>query len=240
MDLISRAAAIDAIEAVFPVDPMKSEYAQGIACGAALAKTYIEQLPSAQQEQCKDAVSKASVLETYADLYDVFDDNKGIQNELHKVFDRINNLPSAQPESEDITFWKKRAREYEGMIKELVDEMARGIKIDSVLITEEGVVFKKEKPEQRWIPMTERLPDVAQRVLLSGHGQVMIGMLHSFGKYSLEPTGISYVYPKDDIEAWMPLPEPYKDDPCNGCGYLDESCVGEGCGKLTERKEGEA
>ena len=64
--------------------------------------------------------------------------------------------------------------------------------------------------EQRWIPCSERLPDVAQRVLLSGHGQVMVGMLHSFGKYSLEPTGISYVYLKDDIEAWMPLPEQYK------------------------------
>ena len=66
------------------------------------------------------------------------------------------------------------------------------------------------QPAQRWIPVSERLPDVAHRVLLSGHGQVMVGMLHSFGKYSLEPTGISYVYPKDDIEAWMPLPEPYK------------------------------
>ena len=49
IDLISRQAAIDVIDAVFPVDPMKSEYAQGIACGAALAKTYVEQLPSAQQ-----------------------------------------------------------------------------------------------------------------------------------------------------------------------------------------------
>ena len=36
-DLISRQAAIDVIDAVFPVDPMKSEYAQGIACGAARA-----------------------------------------------------------------------------------------------------------------------------------------------------------------------------------------------------------
>ena len=62
---------------------------------------------------------------------------------------------------------------------------------------------------QQWIPCSERLPDVAQRVLLSGHGQVMVGMLHSSGKYSLEPTGIAYVYPKDDIEAWMPLPESY-------------------------------
>jgi len=49
-DCISRQAAINVIDAVFPVDPMKSEYAQGIACGAALAKTYVEQLPSAQPE----------------------------------------------------------------------------------------------------------------------------------------------------------------------------------------------
>jgi hypothetical protein len=49
-DLISRQAAIEVIDAVFPVDPLKSEYAQGIACGAALAKTYVEQLPSAQPD----------------------------------------------------------------------------------------------------------------------------------------------------------------------------------------------
>ena len=65
---------------------------------------------------------------------------------------------------------------------------------------------------QKWIPVSEGLPDVAQRVLLSGHGKVMIGRLHSFGKYSLEPTGISYIYPKDAIEAWMPLPNPYKEE----------------------------
>jgi len=50
-DLISRQAAIEVIDAVFPVDPMKSEYVQGIACGAALAKTYVEQMPSAQPER---------------------------------------------------------------------------------------------------------------------------------------------------------------------------------------------
>ena len=50
-DLISRRAALDVIDAVFPVDPMKTEYAQGIACGAALAKTYVEQLPSEQPER---------------------------------------------------------------------------------------------------------------------------------------------------------------------------------------------
>ena len=56
MDLISRQKAIDAIDAIFPVDPTKSEYAQGIACGAALAKTYVGQLPSSQPEiiLCRD------------------------------------------------------------------------------------------------------------------------------------------------------------------------------------------
>jgi hypothetical protein len=58
-DLISRAAAIEVIDAVFPVDQMKSEYAQGIACGAALAKTYVEQLPSAQPETAKRIVGKS-------------------------------------------------------------------------------------------------------------------------------------------------------------------------------------
>ena len=45
-----------------------------------------------------DAVSKADVLETYAELYDVFDDYKEIKKELHKVYDKLNALPSAQVE----------------------------------------------------------------------------------------------------------------------------------------------
>ena len=52
-DLIDRQAAIEAIDAVFPVDPTMSEYVRGITCGAALAKTYIKQLPSAQPERPK-------------------------------------------------------------------------------------------------------------------------------------------------------------------------------------------
>ena len=59
----------------------------------------MEALISRQDAQpCKDAVSKADVLETYAELYDVFDDNKEIKNELHKIYDKINALQAAQPE----------------------------------------------------------------------------------------------------------------------------------------------
>lgn len=50
-DLISRQAAMDVIDKIFPVDPMRNDYTQGITCGAALAKTYVGQLPSAQPER---------------------------------------------------------------------------------------------------------------------------------------------------------------------------------------------
>lgn len=55
-DTIYREAAIEALEKIFAADPMKSEYTEGITCGAALAIEYIKQLPPAQHEiiQCKD------------------------------------------------------------------------------------------------------------------------------------------------------------------------------------------
>ena len=39
-----------------------------------------------------DLVSKSSVLDIYAELYDVFDDNKAIQKELDKVYDKLRRL----------------------------------------------------------------------------------------------------------------------------------------------------
>ena len=50
-DLIDRQQAIDVIDKIFPADPMRNDYTQGITCGAALATEYIKQLPSAQPER---------------------------------------------------------------------------------------------------------------------------------------------------------------------------------------------
>lgn len=50
-DCISRQAAIDVIDKIFPVDPMRNEYTKGITCGAALAMEYIKQLPSAEPKK---------------------------------------------------------------------------------------------------------------------------------------------------------------------------------------------
>jgi len=50
-DLIERQKAIEAINKIFPADPMRDDYTQGITCGAALANIYVAQLPSAQPER---------------------------------------------------------------------------------------------------------------------------------------------------------------------------------------------
>ena len=39
-----------------------------------------------------DMVSKAEVLDIYAELYDEFDDAPGVINVLHKVYDKLNRL----------------------------------------------------------------------------------------------------------------------------------------------------
>lgn len=146
--LISRQAAIDAL-----ADDL-SYYGSGDerAFGMSRAIGIIEKLPLAQPQSCKDAVSKADVLEIYSELYDVFDDNKEIKNELHKIYDKINALQAAQP--------------------------------------------------QRWIPVTERLPEY-------GTGVVTINKDDEYE--------INHVIDEEDGEwffdgavAWMPLPEVFK------------------------------
>ena len=68
----------------------------------------------------------------------------------------LRSLPSVQPTQDDeVTFWKKRAREYEDMITGLVAEQAKGIRLDSIEITGESIIFKKSQSERKtgtWIP----------------------------------------------------------------------------------------
>ena len=96
-DLISKQAAIDAL-GERPMVWVGSDYELGARNQYDADVLALETVPSAQPQSCKDAVSKADVLETYSELYDVFDDNKEIKNELHKIYDKINALQAAQPE----------------------------------------------------------------------------------------------------------------------------------------------
>lgn len=66
------------------------------------------------------------------------------------------------------------------------------------------------QPEQRWIPVSERLPEVGKGVLLTTtFPTLVIGWLKSDGKWLIyENDGNSF---QDYITAWMPLPEPYRE-----------------------------
>lgn len=184
-DTISRQAAIEVIDAVFPVDPMKSEYAQAIACGAALAKTYVEQLPSAQPEPCEDAVSRQAVKEWLAKWEGYID-----ADIIARMQYRIIDIPSAQPEPLDE--WCTDCKEYD-KDKHCCPRWNR-------VIRQTLKDMKEEQPEPHWIPCSERLPEERQEILATttdnAWGDVVIIRTY-------------YKEMHKSVIAWMPLPEPY-------------------------------
>ena len=64
----------------------------------------------------------------------------------------------------------------------------------------------------RWIPVTERLPAYGEDVILSMYGDYCIGYLVStYEGIGYEWHHSGYIYDFDEVQAWMPLPEPYKE-----------------------------
>ena len=75
--------------------------------------------------------------------------------------------------------------------------------------------FPESVEESRWIPVSERLPEYGRYVLISCEGFEA----PSVGKYEEDDIGgtfyLSEDMPCEDfgivVEAWRPLPEPYKE-----------------------------
>ena len=65
---------------------------------------------------------------------------------------------------------------------------------------------------QKWIPCSERLPEVGQNVLLSsGNGMFTVeGWLKNDGDWY--QFRWNKIWSSDYIDAWMPLPEPYEEN----------------------------
>lgn len=64
-------------------------------------------------------------------------------------------------------------------------------------------------PTQRWIPVTERLPEEEQEVLFCVHtGGIYVGYIymHPLLKFPMADCFIM----EGEVVAWMPLPEPYR------------------------------
>lgn len=65
--------------------------------------------------------------------------------------------------------------------------------------------------EPRWIPVTERLPAYGEEVLLSTNGDCRIGYLvPTYDERQYEWHHLGFFYFFNEVDAWMPLPEPYK------------------------------
>lgn len=79
--------------------------------------------------------------------------------------------------------------------------------------------------QTRWVPVSEKLPEVNQRVLVTSYGRVCYAMMTSADGNSGYPifrlqdslnerviceTTVHSEYTTSRITAWMPLPQPYK------------------------------
>ena len=65
------------------------------------------------------------------------------------------------------------------------------------------------EPKTGWIPVSERLPEVDVKVLTTTDwSDVLIAWIGKGGAWETE----EYILDNDEILAWMPLPEPYRED----------------------------
>ena len=131
--------------------------------------------------------------------------------------ERLEQLPSAQPE-QCYDEWCTDCKEY--------DHERHSCPRWNRVIRE---TLKDAQPERRWIPCSERLPEIKQHVLLSCYGRVIYGRMISKdgnGGYPvfeicdsvgekrpivLETT-VHSEFTTSRIIAWMPLPEPYQEE----------------------------
>jgi len=133
----------------------------------------------------------------------------GTDSNKKRLDDWINSLPSAQPEKVCIA----KITLSEEQVREAVEKA----KSESVQ------VFSSAQPEQKWIPCSKRLPEQYGNYLVSYRTDDFESDIGTFdpdrinsdtGEWSAcDANGFYWVASKGlEVIAWMPLPEPYRED----------------------------
>lgn len=89
--------------------------------------------------------------------------------------------------------------------------------VEELVTAIEDQAVERYKKRNGWIPITEKLPDDDKYILISFANF----SLADIGRYEVDDDGGGAFYPGDDersfssyglfVNAWMPLPEPYKE-----------------------------
>jgi hypothetical protein len=152
----------------------------------------IEKLPAAQPDHVADSGKKADgdCISRRAALDAITDELMPSTplSAVIRVKNRLKELPSAQPEQvcvANVTLTDEQ-------VKEVVEKA-------------KNAVISVIELEPHWIPVSERLPDDDKEVLLCiNNGELWLGWHNITWKTE------EFYFDKEQVIAWMPLPEPYK------------------------------
>ncbi len=142
-----------------------------------------------EQQSCEDSISRKAVFETIDDCNS--DGLKGIfcsYVDGEKFKKYIKELPSVTPKGVTVTDFADKCRE--------CGKMKNG----------------------KWIPVSEKLPEDYQRVLVTvvnydGDKVVRVAVYYDLkNKFKIQENNESWIVGEEGLLAWRPLPEPYQEE----------------------------
>lgn len=166
------------------------------------------------KESCEDAVKREAVLNTLDTMDKALDENRTVEHYKELLKECYKELPRVTPTAKE-SLVVGDAVSREAALKALgelpheyktKEQRARtgGIAACQVIVRELPPVT----PKQRWIPVSERLPEESLNSVLGwdDNRERCVFVQYVNGRFQFVGRDSSF-----KITAWMPLPEPYKE-----------------------------